>query len=376
VTEEFALGGFLARWSGHVRHDLSASESATLSLPSLLALAEAEDRARWDGLAFGYADPHGAAWLRTAIAARYRRLGPDHVSCSAGAQEGLACVARALLAPGDHAIVVLPIYQPSERAVTALCAASGVVLEARRARWHLDPDRIAAAIRPETRLILMNVPNSPTGAGLDGATMAALVALCRSRGIWLVNDEVYRLSGMAAATLPPVADLYERGVSIDGLSKAVGLPGLRVGWVACQDSALLAKVLVAKSGLSSCLAGASEILARIALRAEDRILARNRRIAAENLARLRAALRRHPDLFEDTETDTVFAFPRYVGAGSAEAFAASLVREAGVLVLPSSLWASPLADTPRDRLRLGLGRATASSSLDVFESFLAQSCVA
>ncbi len=146
MTEEFALGRFLARWSGQLRHDLSASESATLSLPSLLALAEAEDRARWEALAFGYADPHGASWLRTSIAARYRGLAPDHISCSAGAQEGLACVARALLAPGDHAIVVLPIYQPSERAVTALCAASGVVLEEHRGHWRLDPDRIAAAI--------------------------------------------------------------------------------------------------------------------------------------------------------------------------------------------------------------------------------------
>jgi aspartate/methionine/tyrosine aminotransferase len=376
VTEAFALGGFLARWTGQVRHDLSASESATLSLPALMALAEAEDRARWEALTFGYADPHGAPWLRAAIAARYRELSPDHVSCSAGAQEGLACVARALLAPGDHAIVVLPIYQPSERAVTALCAASGVVLDGQRGRWHLDADRVAAAIRPETRLILMNVPNSPTGAGLDGATMAALVALCRKRGIWLVNDEVYRLSGTAAAALPPIADLYERGVSIDGLSKAFGLPGLRVGWVACQDSALLSKVLVARSGLSSCLAGASEILACIALRAEDGILARNRQTATGNLARLRAALRRHPDLFEDTETETVFAFPRYVGAGSAEAFAAALVREAGVLILPASLWSTPLAAIPRDHVRLGFGRETVSSALEVFESFLAQRCCA
>jgi aspartate/methionine/tyrosine aminotransferase len=341
-----------------------------------MALAEAEDRARWEALAFGYADPHGAPWLRAAIAARYRVLSPDHVSCSAGAQEGLACVARALLAPGDHAIIVLPIYQPSERAVTALCAASGVVLELLRGRWHLDPDRIAAAIRPETRLILMNVPNSPTGAGLDQATVAALVALCRKHGIWLVNDEVYRLSGAAATGLPPIADLYERGVSIDGLSKAFGLPGLRVGWVACQDNALLAKVLVARSGMSSCLAGASEILAGIALRAEAGILARNRQMAIGNLARLRAAFRRHPDLFEDTETETVFAFPRYVGAGSAEAFAAALVREAGVLVLPASLWASPLAEIPRDHVRLGLGRESVSSALEVFESFLAQRCPA
>jgi aspartate/methionine/tyrosine aminotransferase len=376
MTEDFALGSFLARWGRLARHDLSASESATLALPALLAMAEPEDRARWDALAFGYADPHGAPWLRVAIAARHRALSPDDVSCCAGAQEGLACVAHALLGPGDHAIVVLPIYQPSERAVTALAAASGVMLEVRSGRWHLDPERIAAAIRPETKLILMNIPNSPTGAGLDAATMDALVALCRERGIWLINDEVYRLSGAPAAALPPVADLYERGVSIDGVSKAFGLPGLRVGWVACKDRALLARVLVAKSGLSSCLAGTSEILARIALRAEGRILARNRRIASENAARLRDVFRRHPGLFEDAETATAFAFPRYVGAGSAEAFAAALLRETGVLVLPSGLWQSPLAEVPRDHLRLGLGRENASASLDALERGLTQAYAA
>lgn len=371
MRDEFALGAFLARWHGWVRHDLSASVSETSTLPDLLAMAGAEDTERWRGLGMGYAEPHGAVWLRAAIAARHRGLEADDVSCCAGAQESLTCVMRALLAPDDHAIVVLPIYQPSERAVTAICAATGVALTEDDDGWHLDLDRIEAAVRPETRVIMMNFPNSPTGAALDAATLGALIHLCRRHGIWLVNDEVYRLSGEGAAP-PPLADLYERGISIDALSKAFGLPGLRVGWVACRDRALLARVLVAKSALSSCLAVTSEVLAHIALRAEADILARNRAIARTNVARLRAVLSRHPDVFEDVDTATVFAFPRYCGAGSAEAFAVSLVRETGVLVLPSTLWASPLAPVPCDRLRLGLGREDASEGLMALASSLAE----
>jgi aspartate/methionine/tyrosine aminotransferase len=371
VRDEFALGAFLARWHGAVRHDLSASVSETMRLTDLLAMAEPADIERWQGLGLGYAEPHGAPWLRATIAARHQGMTADDVSCCAGAQESLTCLMRALLTPDDHAIVVLPVYQPSERAVTAICAATGVALTERDSGWQLDLDRITAALRPETRLILMNFPNSPTGAPIDAATLDALIDLCRKRGIWLVNDEVYRLSG-EGVTLPPLADLYERGISIDALSKAFGMPGLRIGWVVCRDRAALARLLTAKSGLSSCPAVTSEVLAHIALRGEGPILARNRAIARANLARLRMVFRRHPDVFEDVDSATVFAFPRYRGGGSAERYAAVLVREAGVLVLPSTLWASPLARVPRDRLRLGFGRQDASVGVAALAMSLAE----
>jgi aspartate/methionine/tyrosine aminotransferase len=372
MREAFALGAFLERWQARARHDLSVSVSETMTLPALLAMAEPKDRDRWGDLGLGYADPHGAPWLRATIAARHQGLTADHISCGAGAQESLVSVLRALLTPDDHAIVVLPIYQPSERAVTSLCAATGIALRDRDG-WRLDIDRVAAAIRPETRLVLMNFPNSPTGAGIDMATLGALVDLCRRHGIWLINDEVYRLSGSVASSCPPVADLYERGVSVDAVSKTFGLPGLRVGWVACRDAALLGRVLTARSGLSSCPAAPSEVLAHIALRAEPFILARNRAIAGANLQGLRAVLARSPDLFADCPgTDTVFAFARYHGPGSATQFATRLLRKTGVLVPPSTLWASALAEVPRDHLRFGVGRATAWAAFDVMEAYLSQ----
>ena len=373
MSNGFALGSFLARWSHRVRHDLSASECATRSLTDLLAMAGEADRRRWAALDFGYATPHGAGWLRHEIARRHDGIGADDVLCCAGAQEAVACVMRALLAPDDHAIVVVPIYQPCERAVTAICPASGVALEERQGIWRLDLDRVAAAIRRTTRVVLMNFPNSPTGAVIQPDALAALVELCRRHGLWLVNDEVYRMVGNDPLACPPaVADIYERGVSISALSKGFGLPGLRVGWVVSRDRKLLARVLQEKSGLSSCLATPSEVLAHIALQAEDVILARNRAIAEANREALLHFLAQHAPLFVGTVArHAVLAFPRYLGAEGAERFAARLIHDAGILVLPSTLWATDLAELPTDRLRIGLGQPGLAAGLDALSDSIA-----
>jgi aspartate/methionine/tyrosine aminotransferase len=370
VTAPFALASFLSRWIPTVRHDLASSDSETLTLPELLDLAKPVDLHRWETLGFGYLDPRGAPWLRAAISERHTMLGPDDVLCCAGAQEALASVVGSLLTPQDHAIVVLPIYQPSEEAVTALCPATGIVLREGDG-WRLDVDRVAAAIRPETKLVLMNFPNSPTGAVLDASGLAALVDLCRARGLWLVNDEVYQHTDRRGSARPQsVADLYERGVSIDSLSKGFGLAGLRFGWIASRDRALLAAALNTKNRMSSCMSSASEVLGHVALRAEAALLGRARAIGETNRHRWMALVDRHPETFEaDASDNLAFAFPRYRGGDAAE-FASTLARDADILVLPSTLWRSRLAPVPTDRLRIGLGRREAASAFDVLDAHL------
>lgn len=368
-TEPFALAAFLARWTACARQDLAASDSQTLPLATLLRLAGAEDLRRWQNVGLGYSDPRGAAFLRGAIAARYVGLGPDDVLACAGAQEAVTCILHALLGPDDHAIVVVPIYQPSELAVTGLCAASGVALDPER-DWRLDLDRLAAQIRPNTKLVLANFPNSPTGAPIDPETLEGLIGLCRRHGLWLVNDEVYRQTDLGG-TAPPVVDLYERGIAINGLSKGFGLPGLRVGWAACRDRGVLARALAAKSLLSSCLTGPGEVLGHIALGAEARITGRTRAIGRRNRRRLRLLIEAHPDLFEaDVPRNLAFAFPRFRGPEGAGGFALRVAREAGLLVLPSGLWRSPLAPVPADRLRFGLGHVGSASALAVLGAYL------
>ena len=291
---EFALEAYFARWEGAVRHNLAASECEPLRLPDLLALADDEARSRWESLRLGYGDPAGAIWLRTAIAGLYDTVGPEDVLCFAGAQEGIHCAMHTLLGPGDHAIVVTPNYQSAETIPLALGAVTGVALDPARG-WTLDIDEVAAAIRPNTRLVSINFPNNPTGKILERDRFDALVALCRQHGLWLFSDEVYRLIERDPADrLPQLADIYERGLSLNVMSKAYGLPGLRIGWIACRDAAVLHRMGQLKHYLSICNAAPSEVLASIALRASDTILSRNRDIAAHNLARVENGVRRVP----------------------------------------------------------------------------------
>lgn len=356
AQDDFALGRYIAHWRPTIRHDLSASECATLRVHDLLDMAGDEDRARWESLGLGYTDPDGASWLREAIAERHRGIRAKNVLCCAGAQEALTCVTQALLTPGSHAIVVVPIYQPTEWAVTSRCAATAVALERGSRGWRLDPERVAAAIRPETKLLLINFPNSPTGASIDANELGTLIALCRHHGIWLVNDEVYRLTDSNPTEPPRVSDLYERGISIDAVSKGLGLPGLRVGWIVCQDRLLLALAARVKAMLSTCASAPSEVLAHIALRAQDRIISRNRAVGLSRLKHLWQVLGDHPDLFEVPSNDNLaFAFALFRGSEGAGAFAAMLAREAAILVLHSGLWPSSLAATPADWLRIGMG---------------------
>lgn len=141
-------------------------------------------------------------------------LDDGDVVCFAGAQEALLYAAlRALLSPDDHAIIVLPNYPTVETLAAQRCQVSGVALATED--WSLDIDAVAGAIRANTRLIAISFPNNPTGAVLDHARFAALVALCRRHGIWLLSYEVYRLTERdPRCRLPQAADVYERGISL------------------------------------------------------------------------------------------------------------------------------------------------------------------
>jgi aspartate/methionine/tyrosine aminotransferase len=278
---------------------------------------------------------------------------------------------QVLLEPDDHAIVVTPNYQAAETVPLSICAVSGVPLGPDK-NWTLDVDRVAAAITPRTKLVSINFPHNPTGKILERDRFDSLIELCRHHGLWLFSDEVYRPLGPTGALhLPQAADVYERGISLGVLSKAYGLPGLRIGWLASADRDFLARCERFKHYLSICNAGPSERLALIALKARARILERNRRIIDGNLSLLDTFFAERPDLFAWARPDGgCVAYPRYRGPDGVENFARRLMEEAGVLVLPSGIYRSALGPTPSGHFRIGFGRAGMELGLTAFRNFL------
>lgn len=368
---DFRLETYFSRWEFTARYHLTASDVQTITVAELLELADEDGRARWDTLSLGYTETYGLPALREEIAATYTEVAPGDVLCFAGAEEGLYLAMNTLLEPSDHAVVLTPNYQAAETIPGSICEVSGVALRAEHG-WALDVDELERQLRPNTRLVSVNFPNNPTGAVPDPGTWTRLVRLCQDRGILLFSDEVYRgLELDPAKTLPQAADLSASALSLNVMSKAYGLPGLRVGWIACRDRALLGRLERAKHYTSICNAAPSEVLALIALRARARILARNRAIVAENVPRFEEFFARYPELFEWARPDGgCVCFPRYLGGDGVEAMCTELVEQRGVLLLPASIYRSGLTPTPADRFRIGVGRRDPEEALAVWSEWL------
>lgn len=370
---QFRLEAHFSQWEFVARHHLTASDAQTLSVRELLALGTDDDRAAFAELPLGYIETWGTPRLRASVAATYSTLDPDDVLAFAGADEALFWMMQVFAGPGDHVVVTVPNYQAMETVpLVGGAEVTGVPLDPDD-DWRLDLDAVRAALRSNTRLVAVNFPNNPTGALPDQQTWRELVGLCHERGVRLLSDEVYRgLELDPARRLPQAADLSPSAVSLGVLSKAYGLPGLRVGWLASRDRDLLRVLETQKHYTSICNAGPSELLAAVALDAREQIWGRNRAIIAENLPQFDAFFARHADLFAWRHPDgSCVAFPRYLGADGVEAFCRELLETEGVLLLPASLYVSELGPVPADRFRIGVGRRDPGPALEAMDRFLA-----
>lgn len=360
---EFALERFFARWEFAVRYNLAASDVEPLSLSELLSFADADCRHRWNTLSLGYTESLGLPALRVAIAEQYEGLKADDIITFAGAQEGVFLAMHALLRPGDHAIVVWPAYQSLFEVARSIGANVTLVpLDPRD--WSLDVQRVADAFQPTTRLVVVNFPHSPTGAHLDLGTFRQLLSLVESRGARLFSDEVYRyLELTPESRLPPAATISQRSLSLGVLSKAFGLAGLRLGWIATRDRLVRRRIAALKDYTTICNSAPSEILGLIALRALDAILGRTREIIRSNLALLDEFFEHTPWCSWVRPRAGSVAFPRLHGA-DVEQFSAQLIETEGVLVLPGSQF-----DYPGDHFRIGFGRRNMPEALVRLQRF-------
>jgi aspartate/methionine/tyrosine aminotransferase len=363
---DFELERYFAQYEFTARYLLCASDVEGYAMRDLLSLADAETRELWDRLTLGYTESAGLPALRAEVASLYDSVTPDDVLVFAGAEEGVFVAMHALLAPGDHAVVTWPAYQSLHEVARSLGASVTLVPLDPEQGWSLDPASVRRAIRPNTRVVVINYPHSPTGALLERDAFDAIVDACAASGVTLFSDEVYRfLEYDPAARLPAGVDASDGALSLGVMSKAFGLAGLRIGWIATRDPALRRRLAALKDYTTICNSAPSEVLALIALRARDRVLARARAILSSNLLLLDEFFARHR-----TQLDWVrpaagsVAFPRLI-AGDADRFAAALIERDGVLLLPGSRFGYP-----GSHFRIGFGRVDMPPALERLDSFL------
>lgn len=363
---DFTLERYFARWEFAVKHVLCASDAEPWAMSEILALADDDGRRRWDSLGLGYTESLGLPALRAEIARLYDGLSADDVITFAGAEEGVFLTMHALLAPGDHAVVVWPAYQ-SLHEVARSIGADVTLVPLDPKDWSLDVDAVAASMRPNTRVIVTNFPHSPTGAHIGGEQLARLVTIAELHGAHLFSDEVYRFSEHSAPALPPAAQCSERAISLGVMSKSFAMAGVRVGWIATRDAELRARVAPSKDYTTICNAGPSEVLSLIALRARERVLERTNAIIRSNLDLLDAFFERNHETFSWVRPRAgTTCFPEYL-RGSVDDFAASLVEREGVLILPASQFGYR-----GNHFRLGYGRRDMPQGLAKLEAFAAR----
>lgn len=319
-----------AKHHPHARYDLTGSNLLPCTLDDLPGARET--------LELHEPNDEGYPPLLEAIARRYG-MGVEQVATGAGAAGAYFLALGALVRPGDTVLVEWPGYDPQSGAARFLGAEVRTFPRAWEDGFRLDPRRIADAITPGTRVVVLTNPHNPTGAYASPAELREVAAVADTVGAKVLVDEVY-LDALTGVDTTPAARLGEPFVSVNSLTKSFGLSGLRIGWV-LSDADTVLRVRRTRDVVDGIGATPSERLGVLAFARMDDLLERARRILAPNGARLREFVEGRPELEWVAPIGGAVAFPRLAGADDAGAFVERARTSFGVGVVPGRFFGAP-----------------------------------
>ncbi len=357
----FKLERYYAKYEFTTRYMLSSSDCEGLTLNELLGMASKESLSRWQNLKLGYTESQGHPLLRQEIANLYKNISADQ-TLVAVPEEAIYVVMQTLLRPGDQVISITPTYQSLHEIARSLgCQVVPWQIRPAASGWAIDIKKLEKLMTPQTRLLVINFPNNPTGFLPERAQLDAILAIAAKHGVYVFSDEMYRLLELDPATrLPSVSDVYEKGISLSGLSKSFALPGLRIGWLTTRSEGLMQDWLTFKDYTTICNSAPSEILAIIALQNHERIVARNLEIIRRNIRLAGEFFEKHSRLvaWNPPQAGSI-AFPKWLGAGSVDEFCRDVLEKCGVLIVPGTIF-----DVSGGYFRVGLGRENFPQALN------------
>ena len=365
----FKLERYYTLYEHSAKYSLCNSDCEAMTIADLLAKEEGAKEA-FDKMWLGYTETQGNPELRRDIARIYSKIGADNLIVCTGAQEPIYLFAHALLEAADEVIVQTPCYQSLQSVPESIgCKVSEWQVRYTDGAPGFDLAELKSLITNKTKAIFLNAPHNPTGFLFTHEQQAEIIGLARKHGIYILCDEVYReLEHDPTVALPAFADIYEKGVSIGVMSKAYGLPGLRIGWLATQDRSVQEEVSILKEYTTICNSGPSEFLAGVALRNRHGILKRNLEIIRTNLSLYDDFFARHAGLFSWYRPQAgPIGFVKMHFDTDDAAFCARVLNESKTLLLPGSIY------DYGGYFRVGFGRKAIPEALAQFDAFVAES---
>ena len=359
---EFAMERLMSTWENTVDFNLSESGVHPLTLGELVELAGIPVDELF-AIGLGYPQANGLVELRETIAATYAGAGADNVLVTVGAAEANYLALTTFVERGDEVVIVLPNYMQVHGIAQNVEARVRPVPLVEERGWKLDLEALERAVTPATRLVCVCNPNNPTGRILDEEERQAVVAAAERAGAWLLADEVYRGAEHEGVETPSFFGSYERVLAQGSMSKAYGLPGLRVGWAvgppdACErmwrrhEYTTIATTMI------------SNVLARLALSPDvrPRLLARTRDYNTAGWSYLAAWAEEHDqDVRLFPPQAAAIAFGRYSARIPSLELVDRLRKEKSVLVVPGDHFGLDGClrisfGLPAEQLNEGLGR--------------------
>jgi aspartate/methionine/tyrosine aminotransferase len=362
----FALERYFALYETVVPLLFSSSDCEPLSLERLLTLADQETLELWNRLRLGYTDSQGLPALRQEIARLYVNVSADDVVVVVP-EEGILLTMHALLQPGDHIITTFPGYQSLYEIARDVGCSVDHWMPNEQQGWYFDPSTLDRLAKPTTRLLVINFPHNPTGYLPSHAEFQRIVTWAHQRRIRIFSDEMYRLLEFESADcLPSAVDCDERAVVLFGMSKSFGLAGLRIGWLATRDRAILDRVKELKDYTTICASAPAEVLALMGLRARATIVYEHLARILRNVSLLERFMADHPAVatFVRPRAGSV-CLARLMSGEPASSFCKGIVDRAGIMVLPSTVF-----DFGDEHIRIGLGRENFPDVLRNFERYV------
>jgi aspartate/methionine/tyrosine aminotransferase len=361
----FKLERYFAKYEFNTEFLLCSSDCEAMSIADLLAL-EPGSAEKLQTTWLGYTESLGHPALRKEIANIYDSIQPDEILVHTGAEEAIFLFMLAALKENDHVIVHAPHYQ----SLSEIARGMGCFVSPWRAReennWALDLDELRHLMRSTTKAIIINTPHNPTGYLMSKSDFEAVNSFAKENNLVLFCDEVYRESEYdPAGRLPAGCDMGEHAVSLGVTSKTYGLAGLRIGWIATKNKTIYDKIASLKDYTTICNSAPSEFLAEVALRNRQKLIARNMGIIKSNLEIVDDFVTRHSTLFSWVRPAAgSMGFPKLL-KGDIDNFCDDLVKKAGVLLLPGSMY-----DDSSNHFRIGLGRKNLPQAVAKWDEYL------